>query len=116
MPPGAGQVNSPRHGTFPMPEDLDAYTFRIESDEYAVLSYGVAVEEQGPDGAVDGLTPAERGVLELVLRGLSIAAVARHRGTSPRTVAHQLTSIYQRLGVRSRRELRARLQAGGARP
>jgi DNA-binding CsgD family transcriptional regulator len=32
------------------------------------------------------------------------AAIARERGTSPRTVAHQISSSYQKLGVSSRRE------------
>jgi DNA-binding CsgD family transcriptional regulator len=40
-----------------------------------------------------------------LLAGRSPAEVARSRGTSPRTVAHQITSAYAKLGVSSHREL-----------
>jgi DNA-binding NarL/FixJ family response regulator len=53
------------------------------------------------------LSDAERAVVDGLLGGKRIAAIARERGTSPRTVAHQITSIYQKLGVSSRRELLA---------
>jgi DNA-binding NarL/FixJ family response regulator len=58
---------------------------------------------------VAALTPAERAVVELTVRGLSNAAIARKRCSSPRTVANQLAAIYKKLGVGSRRELRARV-------
>ncbi len=53
------------------------------------------------------LSAAEQEVVGLVLSGYSNEAVARERGTSPRTVANQLASAYVKLGVGSRRELRA---------
>jgi DNA-binding NarL/FixJ family response regulator len=53
------------------------------------------------------LSDAERAVVDGLLDGKRIAAIARERGTSPRTVAHQITSAYQKLGVSSRRELLA---------
>nr|WP_225936953.1 helix-turn-helix transcriptional regulator [Myxococcus sp. RHSTA-1-4] len=53
------------------------------------------------------LTAAEREVATLAESGLSTRAIAERRGTSPRTVARQLTSIYTKLGARSRRELLA---------
>lgn len=51
------------------------------------------------------LSSAERAIVDGLLGGKDIAAIARERGTSPRTVAHQITSTYQKLGVSSRREL-----------
>jgi DNA-binding CsgD family transcriptional regulator len=58
-----------------------------------------------PPGA---LSSAEEKVVGLVLSGCSNEAVARRRGTSARTMANQLASAYRKLGVGSRRELRAR--------
>jgi DNA-binding NarL/FixJ family response regulator len=55
------------------------------------------------------LSHAERAIVDGLLGGKGIAAIARERGTSPRTVAHQITSTYQKLGVSSRRELLARV-------
>jgi DNA-binding NarL/FixJ family response regulator len=55
------------------------------------------------------LSNAERAIVDGLLGGKGIAAIASERGTSPRTVAHQITSTYQKLGVSSRRELLARL-------
>jgi DNA-binding CsgD family transcriptional regulator len=55
------------------------------------------------------LTPAEREVVSMVLRGSSNRDIALCRGTSVRTVANQLQSVYARLGVGSRRELVAAL-------
>jgi DNA-binding NarL/FixJ family response regulator len=58
---------------------------------------------------IAALTPAERAVAELAVRGLSNAAIARKRRSSPRTVANQLATIYKKLGLGGRRELRARM-------
>lgn len=45
------------------------------------------------------LTPAERGVTELLIReGLSNAALAERLGKSVKTVANQLSSVYVKLG------------------
>jgi DNA-binding CsgD family transcriptional regulator len=54
------------------------------------------------------LTPAERAVVELAASGLSNAAIARRRQSTPRTIANQLAAAYKKLGVGSRRELRAK--------
>ncbi|MGH7633061.1 MAG: helix-turn-helix transcriptional regulator, partial [Gemmatimonadaceae bacterium] len=51
------------------------------------------------------LSDAEHAVVAGLLDGKRIAAIACERGTSPRTVAHQITSTYQKLRVSSRREL-----------
>ncbi len=58
-----------------------------------------------PAEDIDGLTEAECEVAQLVLRGDSNAAIAATRGTSPRTVANQLASIYRKRGISSRQEL-----------
>src|SRR5262249_30051953 len=51
------------------------------------------------------LSVAEREVARMVARGLSNQAIARARGASPRTIANQLASIYQKLGIDSRIQL-----------
>ncbi len=56
------------------------------------------------------LTAAERSVLGGVIAGQTMAGIARDRHSSPRTVAHQLESIYRKVGVTSRRELLAMFQ------
>jgi DNA-binding NarL/FixJ family response regulator len=53
------------------------------------------------------LSDAERAIVDGLLGGKRTAAIARERGTSPRTVAHQIWSTYQKLRVSSRRELLA---------
>jgi DNA-binding NarL/FixJ family response regulator len=55
-----------------------------------------------PSAAV--LSDAERDVVAGILGGKHAAAIARERGTSIRTVAKQITSIYKKLGASSRRE------------
>ncbi|NUT54561.1 MAG: helix-turn-helix transcriptional regulator, partial [Thermoleophilia bacterium] len=60
---------------------------------------------------VEGLTPAERRVAELVAEGRTNAEVAAALFLSERTVASHLTHVYAKLGVRSRTEL-ARTLAG----
>ncbi len=54
------------------------------------------------------LSSAERAVVQALLRGLSDREIAIERGTSERTVANQLRSIFRKLGVASRAELIAR--------
>jgi DNA-binding CsgD family transcriptional regulator len=73
---------------------------------YAVLSYPL-LESM----AELGLTAAEREILPHVLRGDSNLELARRRGTSSRTVANQVASIFRKLGVSCRTELAARLAA-----
>jgi pimeloyl-ACP methyl ester carboxylesterase/DNA-binding CsgD family transcriptional regulator len=50
------------------------------------------------------LTPAERQVLGLVARGLDNAAIARDLSKSEKTVRNQVSSIFDKLGVRTRSE------------
>jgi DNA-binding CsgD family transcriptional regulator len=63
-------------------------------------------------GALAKLAPAERDIAERVVRGQSNQSIAKSRGTSARTVANQLQSIYAKLGVSSRYELIDALIAG----
>ncbi|UQA62031.1 helix-turn-helix domain-containing protein [Polyangium aurulentum] len=87
------------------PRDLRASILNLAGREVMVLSYStVAVIE-----ALEGLSPAEREVVELLLSGASNAEIARQRGTSARTVANQAASIFRKLGVGSRMELAHRL-------
>ena len=51
------------------------------------------------------LTPTEIEVVGEALAGLGNAEIGAKRGVASRTVANQLASIYQKLGVRSRLEL-----------
>jgi DNA-binding CsgD family transcriptional regulator len=64
----------------------------------------------GDPSAFAELGEAERTVARLAGDGSTNAEIAAARGTSERTVAHQLTSIYRKLGVGSRGELAARLR------
>jgi DNA-binding CsgD family transcriptional regulator len=59
---------------------------------------------------VDGLTPAERRVANLVAEGRTNREVAATLFLGERTVASHLTHIYAKLGVRSRTQLARRLQ------
>ncbi len=69
------------------------------------------VDERAPRGRSSShplvLTPAERRIVELIASGLSNRVVADARGCTPRTIANQLTAAYRKLGISSRRELRA---------
>jgi DNA-binding NarL/FixJ family response regulator len=88
----------------------DAVPLRVGGADLQLL-----VADTAPSAAVlDGLTDAERDVAQAVLRGLGNAAIAGARGTSARTVANQLRRIFDKLGVRSRGELRARLTGSSA--
>lgn len=59
--------------------------------------------------SLTSLSGAERAIVIDLLDGKRVPAIARDRGTSPRTVAHQIASVYRKLGASSRRELLAML-------
>lgn len=76
------------------------------------LNTGVDLALARREPAVDapaGLSDAERAVVTGILGGKRMTEIAHDRGTSARTVAHQLGSAYHKLGVCSRRELVALL-------
>lgn len=62
-----------------------------------------------PVPRAEGLTAAEEEVLALLLDGYDTATISERRGTSPRTTANQVASIYKKLEVGSRAELAAKL-------
>lgn len=66
-----------------------------------------------PDQTLKDLLPsAEFAVARLLVDGQSHAEIARLRGSSLRTVANQLASVFQRLGVSGRADLLRALSAG----
>jgi len=63
-----------------------------------------------PDGCLSALLPsAELAVIRSVVEGLSHQEIALRRGTSTRTIANQINSVFRRLRVSSRNELVQRL-------
>lgn len=52
-----------------------------------------------------GLTPSERDVALMVLKGIDNDTIAKMRGTAPGTVRAQCTSIYGKAGVDGRAQL-----------
>lgn len=83
---------------------------RTANDDVAVLAAPAPPSELVPlllSGL--GLTPAERRVTELVLQGRSTKEIAADLVLSPYTVQDRLKTIFDKAGVRSRRDLVAQL-------
>jgi DNA-binding NarL/FixJ family response regulator len=72
----------------------------IESTTPVMLLSAIREEPVAPR-----LTAAEQDVLVRILMGLSNRQTAAARGTSPRTIANQARSLFQKFGVGSRAEL-----------
>lgn len=83
-----------------LPAGLVAWRLTAGLDEFAILEWPANVA--APPLM---LGRAERDVLALVLDGLSNAEIAARRGRSVRTVANQVASVFQKVGVGSRSEL-----------
>jgi DNA-binding CsgD family transcriptional regulator len=83
------------------PADIRASSLQVGDGKYVLLSFARS------SSVADNLTPAERQVALAALAGLSTADIARMRGSSPRTVANQLATLFRKLGVSSRAELAA---------
>lgn len=60
--------------------------------------------------SLETLTDSELGVARLAAAGVSNRAAAALRGSATRTIANQLASVYRKLGISGRRELRAHLR------
>lgn len=82
------------------PAGTRAYSLDDIDDDIVVLSFPAT-----PVTAETRLGDAEREVAAMAARGLSNREIARARGTSERTVANQLSTIFRKLGVSSRVEL-----------
>jgi DNA-binding CsgD family transcriptional regulator len=109
------------------PAGLVVDTFEVDGQTFAILhwptrrSLGTGAATSSGAGASEAfhVSSAQREVLDLLLAGYSNAEIARRRGRSPRTVAHQVDTIFRRLGVGSRLELFAlvaRLSRGQEKP
>jgi DNA-binding CsgD family transcriptional regulator len=94
------RAGPPRARSLSPPLGLRTSVLTMGGEDWLVLSFPVTVS-----ALPDALTPAERGVVEAVLRGLSTADIARERGTSVHTVGNQLASVFKKLGVHSRLDL-----------
>ena len=70
-------------------------------EEVSVLS----LEHSARGRAADRLSAAERDVASRVVAGETNTIIARERGTSPNTVANQISQIFAKLDVGSRAEL-----------
>ena len=90
--------------------DTDLKTARVEATRYreealeAMRGLGEAIDSQFGRWA---LTPAEREIGLLLLKGLSHRDIAEVRATSEATVRQQAFMIYRKSGLRSRSELSA---------
>lgn len=79
----------------------ECWIVEADGERYAIFVAPSAID-------LSLLTAAEGQVARLVMEGLSNREIGRRRGSSVRTIVNQLARIYRKLGVGSRRELRAR--------
>ncbi len=86
------------------PAALRAREFELGGETLVVFSYPIPTDERVTGDTVR-LTAAQSEVATLAAAGKSNAEIAEARGTAVSTVAKQLESIYQRLGINTRREL-----------
>lgn len=82
---------------------VDLFTVEMGKRAFAVVSFPLPA--QPPRRA--RLSPAETAVARLAVAGRSNREIAHARGSSERTVANQMASLFRKLGVRSRSELAA---------
>lgn len=81
----------------------EAERWRVEAEQ-ALTGLGEAIDAQFERW---GLSPAEREVGLLLLKGLSLKEVASARSTSERTARDQARAIYRKAGLAGRSELSA---------
>jgi DNA-binding CsgD family transcriptional regulator len=94
-----------RDDFIPPPAGLEATVARYGSGERLLLHYRCPAWRMPPT-----LSGAECTVVRDILDGASQRDVARSRGTSQRTVANQMASVFRKVGVGSRVELFAALR------
>jgi DNA-binding NarL/FixJ family response regulator len=90
----------------PVPAGLRAARVDLAGDSYVVLTFPAPTWD-----LPDCLTPAEQEVARAILSGATNRQIAERRSISERTVAHQISSIFEKLAVSSRAELASRLAA-----
>lgn len=87
-------------------EGKEVMLVAIQSQAFAIASATSNREDTAPLQTIEiypaGLTEREVEVLRLVSRGLSDARVAEQLTLSPRTVHRHMSSVYSKLGVKSR--------------
>jgi DNA-binding CsgD family transcriptional regulator len=103
-----GQLRAARARARDLQRDLDGTRadlarWRDEAQEH-LRGLGAAIDTQFRRWE---LTPAEREVALLLLKGLSLKDIADLRATSERTVRQQSLGIYRKSGVAGRAELAA---------
>jgi DNA-binding NarL/FixJ family response regulator len=86
-----------RPPSLPAPPELVA--LESTQGDFAVLSFPLGDEPS------ESLTPAEVTVAQLILQGKSNREIAAQRGSTVRTVANQVASLFRKMNVRSRLEL-----------
>ncbi len=92
----------------PSDEQKPEATFeRIMLDEIELLVIDLPKPTQAPV-AFEVLSESEQAIAKAMIDGLSNRAIATQRGTSVKTVANQIRTIFTKLGVASRFELTAR--------
>lgn len=84
---------------------------RAVSGEQLLVGAYPLVDEQ----RIGSLTAAEQTIVADLVSGSTNCDIARRRGSSDRTVANQVQSIFRKLGARSRADLAASLQASPTR-